>query len=376
MQRHLPLSVPTQAEVFAVEPDRVQLSLRGLSHGPATIRCRDTEVEVVVDADAIVVDIGNLPASTEVTISVEPSDGSAFTLAARTSTPPPGELLSRFATMSDLHLGSYKFGLIFRAQEKPAPKVEHPMRCALAASREAVAWGAEHLLLKGDLTHHTTAVEWPMLDELVSTFAVPYSFTLGNHDRQPKKKGIPTEKGMANVGLDFQPVSSVDLDGIRLLLADTSIPDKGHGRTRDIVDEVCERMAATDLPVFVGLHHNLENLPLPWFWPPGVPQSQSRVFLDSVKAANPRLMISSGHSHRNRAYVRQGVLITEVGSPKDYPGVWAGYSVYEGGITQTVRRVAAPDALRWTDRTRKAVGGVWGMWAPGYRDQRCITHHW
>ena len=40
----------------------------------------------------------------------------------------------------------------------------------------------------------------------------------------------------------------------------------------------------------------------------------------------------------------------EVACAKDYPGVWAEYRVYEGGYTQVVRRISAPDALAWTER--------------------------
>ena len=37
---------------------------------------------------------------------------------------------------------------------------------------------------------------------------------------------------------------------------------------------------------------------------------------------------------------------------KDFPGAWAEYRVYEGGITQIVHRVSSPDALRWSERCR------------------------
>jgi hypothetical protein len=50
--------------------------------------------------------------------------------------------------------------------------------------------------------------------------------------------------------------------------------------------------------------------------------------------------------------------VTEVGSPKDYPGTWAGYVVHEGGIRQVVRRVAAPEVIRWTESTDGPCSGV------------------
>ena len=91
---------------------------------------------------------------------------------------------------------------------------------------------------------------------------------------------------------------------------------------------------------------------------------------------NPDLAVSSGHTHRNRARHHHTALITEVGSAKDHPGVWAGYAVHRDGIRQVVRRVADPSCLAWTDRTHAAVAGIWGRWSPGRLADRCITHRW
>ncbi len=375
MRRHPPISIPRNLEAFAVEPDAAQVAWRGLPSGPIEFSCADTSLTFQSDGGPGAVSLDHLPPNSKLTIRVTPSSGSTHELPITTPAPPPGERLARFATMSDLHLGSTKFGLVKKLREKNA-EIPHPMRCAVAAGNEAQAWGAEQLILKGDLTHHTRADEWPQLEELVRGFQVPYLFTLGNHDRQPKKKGIDTDKGLANAGLDFSPVDSIDLPGIRIVVADTTIPTKGHGQTSKITDEVVGLLSSSDTPVFLGIHHHFEQFVLPWFWPPGIPTWEGLPFLKAIRAANHRLMVSCGHTHRNRAYTRKGVLISEVASPKDFPGVWAGYTVYEGGIAQTVRRVATPSAIAWTDNTRKAVGGIWSMWAPGYLDQRCFSHPW
>jgi hypothetical protein len=66
------------------------------------------------------------------------------------------------------------------------------------------------------------------------------------------------------------------------------------------------------------------------------------------------------------------VWATEVGSVKDYPGVWAGYEAHVGGLRQTVHRTGAPDVLRWTDRTASILLGMWGRWSPGTLDHRCL----
>ena len=43
---------------------------------------------------------------------------------------------------------------------------------------------------------------------------------------------------------------------------------------------------------------------------------------------------------------------------KDYPGAWAEYRVYEGGYVQLTRRIDAPDALAWTEKTRGMFAGL------------------
>jgi hypothetical protein len=113
--------------------------------------------------------------------------------------------------------------------------------------------------------------------------------------------------------------------------------------------------------------------PIPTHPPPGVPARDANPFLDAVAAAHPATVVTSGHTHRHRARRHGPLLVTEVGSTKDYPGTWAGYLVYEGGIVQTVRRVMAPEAIRWTERTARMFGGAWGRWSPGRLDDRCVA---
>ena len=42
----------------------------------------------------------------------------------------------------------------------------------------------------------------------------------------------------------------------------------------------------------------------------------------------------------------------EVACVKDFPGTWAEYRVFEGGVLQVHRRISTPDALAWTNKTR------------------------
>jgi hypothetical protein len=95
-----------------------------------------------------------------------------------------------------------------------------------------------------------------------------------------------------------------------------------------------------------------------------------------LRRANRNLVITSGHSHRHRRRLIDGVPHVEVGSVKDYPGVWAGYVVHEGGLRQVVRRVSPIDCLQWTEETRRVMLGAWKMFSPGTLRDRCFVHRW
>ncbi len=63
---------------------------------------------------------------------------------------------------------------------------------------------------------------------------------------------------------------------------------------------------------------------------------------------------AAGHTHRHRVrtMTRSGVPSIEIGCVKDFPGTWAEYRVYEGGVMQVVHRISSPEALSWSNRCR------------------------
>ena len=85
-------------------------------------------------------------------------------LAARVTTlrSPGGRLLSKFAAVSDVHIGEKHFGVLGRIHDpdQNAPGVEpYPVRSLRGAIAEAAAWGAELLVVKGDLTREAVPSE-------------------------------------------------------------------------------------------------------------------------------------------------------------------------------------------------------------------------
>jgi hypothetical protein len=196
----------------------------------------------------------------------------------------------------------------------------------------------------------------------------------GNHEAKSHRE-IDSAPAMAYHG--FEPTNGVrvvDLEGVRLLLIDTSWD--GHHRGRlDHATAVVDDLAAGHR-VLVAQHHYPQPGPVPHFWPPGVPWREAHRFLDALDQAAPGSLVTTGHSHRHRRRTHQSVTVTEIGSPRDYPGTWAGYVVHEGGIRQVVRRVDRTDCIRWTEYTRWAALGLWGHWSPGRLDERCFTLTW
>ena len=356
--------------VFAVEPTAVQLDWRSLPPGHHLVTVAGHER--VVDGDggpgALVVD--GLEPDTEYAVSL---DG-RLVATATTLTAPPGPVLSRIATISDLHVGETRFGRLPRIDSgQDAPRA-HPMFCTRAAIAELMAWGAELLVVKGDIAHYNRASEYELAASLFADLPIPVMVLPGNHDGG-NHRGHDPARTLARHGLHLvQDVTSVDLPGVRLIGVDSRT--RTQRGTLDAARPDVVRAVATAPAALVVVHHHLMTTPLPTHPPPGVPSREANRFLDAVAAANPATMITSGHTHRHRARRHGPLLVTEVGSTKDYPGTWGGYVVYEGGIVQTVRRVMAPEAIRWTERTAAMFGGAWGRWSPGRLDDRSISHAW
>jgi len=98
--------------------------------------------------------------------------------------------------------------------------------------------------------------------------------------------------------------------------------------------------------------------------------------LIEVFARRPKLVgYFAGHTHRNR--VRRvaatgDVPFVEVACVKDFPGAWAEYRVFEGGILQIVHRISRPDAVVWSEKTRAMFGGLYPQYSFGQMADRCF----
>jgi 3',5'-cyclic AMP phosphodiesterase CpdA len=291
----------------------------------------------------------------------------------RTLPRPGGEHLATIATVNDVHFGETEcgiiegldFGPILTADpgEPPYPAVMNEAAIAEIEDRHPDA-----VVVKGDLTADGRPEEFAAFQShYEGAFGDKLRTVRGNHD--------------AGHGQTFAavPTQQVALAGVTVAILDTVIPGHHTGTLSDEqLDWLDELGAHSQTPVLVMGHHH------PWD-----PSSHSRPDdyfgihpdasekLARVLGRQPTLVgYFAGHTHRNRVrHFRESPTtpIVEVASVKDFPGTWAEYRIYEGGIVQIHRRISSPDALRWTDKTRAMFNGAYVDYAFGKLKDRCFT---
>lgn len=373
-------------QVMGVEPDTAQLVFSRLPQGAAELRIdgRRLRWEHPGGPGSVVVD--GLAPATSYHAELRGRAGSGAAVTVRTDARPRGAELFRFATVSDLHLGRgekpYRGPAATPLSHEAGAGVpdllaeDRATRCARAALAEAVDWGAQLIVVKGDLCERTYDWTWDLAASVLSEVPVPVLVLPGNHDTSVERHFEP-EHGAAQRGIELtRDVGHHDVDGLRIVLADSTVPSTGWGDLARHAEAVAQLAAEADGPVFVATHHQPQRFAVPLYWPHGIPGPNARHFARTVRSANPSVLASSGHTHRNRRRRVAGMHWTEVAATNHFPGVWAGYRVHEGGLHQTVRRIAEPDSLGWTEQTRRMLGGVWALWSAGELSDRSFTLDW
>jgi Icc protein len=297
-------------------------------------------------------------------------DGVAF----RTLPRPGGERLATIATVNDVHFGETECGrleghdvgpvLTSAAGSEPYPEV---MNRAVAA--EIAALGADLVVAKGDLTAHGLAAEYgafeavyrpPLGDRLV--------VTRGNHDH-------PASGPCFSVPM----VECRRLDGVTVAVVDTSRRGEGGGGLEaEQLDRLDGLAAGSDQPVLVFGHHPMRDADVEdWMGEAsGLDGLSTTGLLDLVERRREIRGYFAGHTHRNRVkrfLPGRDVAFGEVACTKDFPGSWAEYRVYEGGILAVHHRVSDPEALAWSESCRALVFGLYPQYALGAMSDRCFA---
>ena len=297
-------------------------------------------------------------------------------LEVRTLARPAGERLATVATVNDVHFGETECGTIEGLDLGPILRADpgeppYPETMNAGAIVEMAGLcdgrGPDAVVAKGDLTADGTDEEYrAFLDHYQTAFGQRLHHVRGNHDAYRAQR-IATDAP-----------KEVPLPGVVLAVIDTVIPTQTTGQVgADQLEWLDELGARADRPVLVFGHHH------PWD-----PSSASRAGtyfgispddserLIEVFVRRPTLVgYFAGHTHRNRVrrFEATGdVPWVEVASVKDYPGSWAVYRVWVGGILQVHRRVSTPAALSWTERTRAMFGGLYPAYSFGSLTDRCF----
>lgn len=374
----------------------------------------ERRVEVTADGGPGSIELHELAADTRYRVSLLLEGTSDVVAAGRFATLPPGRglPLSKFATISDLHLGrgssvyrgpllrpgptgaavdtqapsadpaaasgrrSPTARLIERSQRLGGNAADHPFECAAAAIDEALAWGAELLIVKGDVCEESYDEHWDAAAMLLGDLPVPVVLVPGNHDTGRLRRVEPHDAARRRGLRMVTGVDHIDLPGVRLVLVDSTVPGNGWGSIARHADEVAELNAQADNGLFIATHHQPQRFSSPLYWPHGIPGPDARRFARTVMAAGSSVLASSGHTHRCRVRRVAGMPWSEVSATNHYPAMWAGYRVHEGSIAQTARRIAAPGALDWSEHTRPMLGGAWALWAPGSLSDRSFQLDW
>jgi predicted phosphodiesterase len=287
--------------------------------------------------------------------------------------PARGELLCRFATVNDVHFGEVECGVldgidlgpVFRTPpgEDPYPEVMNR-----GAVEEIQAITPMAVAAKGDLTTTGALDEFARFEEVYGgAFGDRLVTVRGNHDAKP--------------GATFGavPVQDVELPGVHLAVLDTSVEDEAGGALSTEQMAWLDDLAATSAePVLVLGHHHVwspdsNERPAAYF---GVNPDDSERLVEVVARRPSIVGYLAGHTHRNRVRTIRAtgsVPWVEVSCVKDYPGAWAEYRVYEGGIVQILHRISTPEALAWTEQTRHMFAGTYHDYAFGDLADRCLV---
>jgi 3',5'-cyclic-AMP phosphodiesterase len=284
---------------------------------------------------------------------------------------PDGQLLCRIGTVNDLHFGEVECGVVDGDPRGPIQRAEpgeppYPETMNRSAVADMAAADLAAVVVKGDLSCDGVDDEFAAFEACYrDAFGDRLHVVRGNHDAY-KGQSVYT-------GDEW-----IDLPGVSIALLDTVRPELTPGAVSASQLQWLDDHAATaDRPVLVMGHHQqwLSGRRHNEYF--GLDPDSSDGLSDVVSRRSCILAYTAGHTHRHRVRSMScGVPSIEVGCVKDFPGTWAEYRVYEGGITQVVHRMSSPAALSWSERCRHLMADFdfdYEAYALGNLEDRCFN---
>jgi 3',5'-cyclic AMP phosphodiesterase CpdA len=120
------------------------------------------------------------------------------------------------------------------------------------------------VVVTGDIADHALVEEYEIAREAMR-YDAPTIVCPGNHDSRAEFRKVLLDGTGSTLGTGSDPVNQVlRLDGLTVALVDSSIPGRHDGYLDDpTVAWLDTTLAATEGPVFVGMHHPAVALGLP-----------------------------------------------------------------------------------------------------------------
>jgi hypothetical protein len=288
---------------------------------------------------------------------------------------PPGNLLFRFATVTDTHVGEGTAGLVggtsytgFTWPDAENPYWKFTNEVAVREINEAAV---DFVIHKGDLTAEAAQVDLETAKAIFDKLSMPWYPLRGNHDRQ--HEGV--DRFPAVLGLD-QTWRAFDFGGHRFLLLDSS-DENGFGTLDEAqlswVEGELRAAAAARQPTWVVLHNGACE-ESGFYSILGDPLYRLD---DAMAGASPFVLgVLSGHSHRNirlEAMYVPGVPFVETASTKEFPGMWTEVRVYSEGWMQIAHVIDCPECREWYDMTAGEYNGHAEEMQVGRLEDRCFV---
>jgi 3',5'-cyclic-AMP phosphodiesterase len=368
------LTVILDAELFTVGPDEAVVTFR--TEDSREVETRVGEHGVVTSGRYHSARVTGLEPATRYRVAVAGADaGSSPLLPAEVTTLelPAGRRLATIATVNDVHFGETicgslgtpeELGPVFSVEPGATPYPEVMNHGAIDAIERL---DPDAVLVKGDLTDRGTEEEYAAFLDAYSRLGARMHHVRGNHD------------AMLTETIAATGPFTVDVGGATLAVLDTVRPGTDRGRiSRDQLDWLDQTAAETSVPLLVFGHHHP--------WDPastdrnetyfGINPDDSESLCDVIARRDSIAGYFAGHTHRTRTRrfpTARDVPIVEIACVKDYPGAWAEYRVYERGYVQLTRRIDAPAAMAWTEKTRAMFAGLYRDYALGELGDRCFV---
>ena len=359
-------------ELFTVGTDEVVVTFR--TDGDVEVELRVGDQPVVTLGRYHWARAGDLEPDTTYPLTLDGVSHSALLPATVTTLPrPTGRRLATIATVNDVHFGETSCGLLgtpgelgpilhSEPGEEPYPEVTNR-----GAIRAIERLDPDAVVVKGDLTDRGSEEEYAEFLRAYTQLGARMHHVRGNHD------------AMVTETIATDAPRAVALNGVTLAILDTVRPGTDRGRvSREQLDWLDQLAAESTEPVLTFGHHHP--------WNPssherneayfGINPEDSEALCAVIGRRAALAGYFAGHTHRTRTRhfpEARNVPITEIACVKDYPGAWAEYQVYEGGYVQLTRRIDAPDALAWTEKTRAMFQGLYRDYALGSLADRCFT---